>query len=189
MRNPVQTDHAPAAIGPYAQAVRVDNLLFTSGQIPLRPDGTLLEGDVRAQTEQVLKNLRAVLEAGGSSLANVVKCTCFLADMGDFAAMNEVYGTFFGDSPPARSAVEVARSTSGRKDRNRSSGEYRVNSSCPLPNPAARRPVPTSRTQQTQRLQLGVARTGRDVKARRQRTPEKTSAGFYGASRALLCQA
>ena len=109
MRKPIQTDKAPAAIGPYAQAIRVDNLLFTSGQIPLKPDGTLLEGDIRAQTEQVLKNLRAVLEAGGSSLTDVIKCTCFLADMNDFTAMNEVYGTFFSDNPPARSAVEVAR--------------------------------------------------------------------------------
>ena len=109
MRTPIHTDEAPAAIGPYSQAVRVDTLLFTSGQIPLKPDGTLLEGDIRAQTEQVLKNLQAVLKAGGSSLADVIKCTCFLADMNDFAAMNEVYGTFFSDSPPARSAVEVAR--------------------------------------------------------------------------------
>ena len=109
MRKPIQTDEAPAAIGPYSQAVRIDNLLFTSGQIPLKPDGTMLEGDIWAQTEQVLKNLRAVLEAGGSSLPQVIKCTCFLADMNDFTAMNEVYGTFFSDNPPARSAVEVAR--------------------------------------------------------------------------------
>ena len=109
MRETVSTDRAPAAIGPYAQAVRVDNLLFTSGQIPLRPDGTLEEGDVRAQTRQVLTNLQAVLEAGGSSLAGVVKCTCFLLDMNDFAAMNEVYAEFFGSEPPARSAVQVAR--------------------------------------------------------------------------------
>ena len=109
MRKPVQTDQAPAAIGPYAQAVQVDGLLFTSGQIPLLPDGTLLEGDVRTQTEQVLKNLQAVLEAGGSSLGSVIKCTCFLADMNDFAVMNEVYGSFFSSEPPARSAVEVAR--------------------------------------------------------------------------------
>ena len=109
MRKPVQTDQAPAAIGPYAQAVQVDGLLFTSGQIPLLPDGTLLEGDVRAQTEQVLKNLQAVLEAGGSSLGSVIKCTCFLADMNDFAVMNEVYGSFFSSEPPARSTVEVAR--------------------------------------------------------------------------------
>ena len=105
----VSTDNAPAAIGPYAQAVKVDNLLFTSGQIPLKPDGTLQDGDIRAQTRQVLTNLRAVLEAGGSSLTNVVKCTCFLQDMNDFAAMNEVYAEFFGSEPPARSAVQVAR--------------------------------------------------------------------------------
>lgn len=109
MRETISTDRAPAAIGPYAQAVRVDNLVFTSGQIPLRPDGTLQEGDIRAQTEQVLKNLQAVLEAGGSSLTGVVKCTCFLADMNDFAAMNEVYAEFFEGDPPARSAVQVAR--------------------------------------------------------------------------------
>lgn len=109
MRETISTDAAPAAIGPYAQAIRVGDLLFTSGQIPLLPDGTLLDGDVRAQTEQVLKNLQAVLEAGGASLASVVKCTCFLADMNDFAVVNEVYGSFFSSDPPARSAVEVAR--------------------------------------------------------------------------------
>ena len=105
----ISTDKAPAAIGPYSQAVRVGDLLFTSGQIALLPSGELLEGDVAAQTEQVLKNLQAVLEAGGSSLANVVKCTCFLNDMADFSAVNEVYGRSFEDEPPARSAVEVAR--------------------------------------------------------------------------------
>ncbi len=109
MRETVHTDRAPAAVGPYSQAVRVGELLFTAGQIPLRPDGSLSGGDVREQTRQVMENLRAVLEAGGSSLAGVVKCTCFLADMNDFAAMNEVYGSFFPSDPPARSAVEVAR--------------------------------------------------------------------------------
>lgn len=109
MRETIATDKAPAAIGPYAQAIRVGNLIFTSGQIPLTPDGTLVEGDIRAQTEQVLLNLRAVLEAGGSSLEQIVKTTCFLADMNDFVTMNEVYGNFFGSTPPARSTVEVAR--------------------------------------------------------------------------------
>jgi 2-iminobutanoate/2-iminopropanoate deaminase len=108
-RATISTQEAPSAIGPYSQAVRAGQLLFTSGQIPLRPDGTLVEGDVRAQTRQVMENLRAVLEAGGSSLAQVVKCTCFLADMNDFAAVNQVYGEFFGNEPPARSAVQVAR--------------------------------------------------------------------------------
>ena len=105
----VSTDNAPAAIGPYSQAVRVGDLLFTSGQIALLPSGELLEGDVAAQTEQVMKNLQAVLEAGGSSLANAVKCTCFLKNMADFSTVNEVYGRFFESEPPARSAVEVAR--------------------------------------------------------------------------------
>lgn len=109
MRETVSSENAPAAIGPYAQAIRVGTLLFTSGQIPLRPDGSLVEGDIRAQTEQVLTNLSAVLEAGGSGLEHAVKCTCFLADMNDFAAMNEVYSQFFSSNPPARSAVEVAR--------------------------------------------------------------------------------
>ena len=105
----ISTDNAPAAIGPYSQAVCVNDLLFTSGQIALLPNGELLEGDVAAQTEQVMKNLQAVLEAGGSSLTNVVKCTCFLKDMADFGTVNEVYGRFFDTEPPARSAVEVAR--------------------------------------------------------------------------------
>lgn len=105
----VQTDTAPAAIGPYSQAVKVGDMLFTSGQIPLLLSGELLEGDIHAQTRQVLSNLQAVLEAAGSSLEQVVKCTCFLSDMNNFAAMNSVYGEFFSDNPPARSAVEVAR--------------------------------------------------------------------------------
>lgn len=108
-RTVIHTDAAPAAVGPYSQAVRAGELLFTAGQIPLKPDGTLVEGDVRAQTRQVLENLAAVLAAGGSSPQGVVKCTCFLADMNDFAAMNEVYAEFFGSEPPARSAVQVAR--------------------------------------------------------------------------------
>jgi 2-iminobutanoate/2-iminopropanoate deaminase len=109
MRHIVNTDAAPAAVGPYSQAVRVGDLLFTAGQIPLTPDGTLVDGDIREQTRQVMENLRAVLEAGGSSLERAVKCTCFLADMNDFAAVNEVYGSYFAAEPPARSAVQVAR--------------------------------------------------------------------------------
>ncbi|MEM7736512.1 MAG: RidA family protein [Deinococcota bacterium] len=108
-KTPIHTDQAPAAIGPYSQAIQVGNMLFTSGQIPLLPDGSLLEGDIQAQTRQVLTNLQAVLEAVGTSFDNVVKCTCFLSDMNNFAAMNSVYGEFAGDTPPARSAVEVAR--------------------------------------------------------------------------------
>lgn len=108
-RTVVSTDAAPAAIGPYSQAVRMGDLLFTSGQIPLTPDGTLVEGDVRAQATQVMENLGAVLAAGGSTFDEVVKCTVFLADMDDFAVVNEVYGGYFGEAPPARSAVQVAR--------------------------------------------------------------------------------
>jgi 2-iminobutanoate/2-iminopropanoate deaminase len=109
MRRTVHTDAAPAAVGPYSQAVRVGELLFTAGQIALRADGSMAEGGIREQTRQVMQNLEAVLAAGGSSLERVVKCTCFLADMDDFAAMNEVYGGFFAADPPARSAVQVAR--------------------------------------------------------------------------------
>lgn len=108
-RSTVATERAPAAIGPYSQAVKVGNLLFSSGQIPLRPDGTLVEGDIEVQTEQVMHNIQAVVEAAGSSLAQVIKCTCFLKDIGDYPKMNEVYGRFFQSDPPARSAVEVAR--------------------------------------------------------------------------------
>jgi len=109
MRDIVSTSNAPAAIGPYSQAVGIGGLLFTSGQIPLLPDGSLVAGDIEAQTRQVLANLAAVLEAGGSSLDQVVKCTVFLADMNDFAAVNAVYAEAFPSEPPARSAVEVAR--------------------------------------------------------------------------------
>jgi 2-iminobutanoate/2-iminopropanoate deaminase len=105
----VSTKNAPAAVGPYSQAIRTGNMVFTAGQIALDPaTGKMLEDDITIQTEQVLKNLTAVLEAAGSSLENVVKCTVFLQDMGEFAAMNAVYGKFFSENPPARSAVEVA---------------------------------------------------------------------------------
>jgi len=109
MRTHVRTDRAPAAIGPYAQAVQAGSLLFTSGQVALRPDGSFVDGDVRAQTEQVMANLRAVLEAAGTGFEHVVKATCFLRDMNDFAAFNEVYARSFPNDPPARSTVQVAR--------------------------------------------------------------------------------
>jgi len=106
----VQTDKAPAAIGPYSQAVKAGGFVFLSGQVALDPaSGQVVEGDVRAQTERVMKNLQAVLAAAGSSLAAVVKATVFLADMNDFAAMNEVYGRFFSSDPPARATVQAAR--------------------------------------------------------------------------------
>lgn len=106
----VQTDHAPAAIGPYSQAIIANGLVFTAGQIPLDPrTGQLVDGDVAAQTERVLLNLKAVLEAAGSSLSDVVKTNVFLRDMNDFAGMNGVYEKFFGSTRPARSTVQAGR--------------------------------------------------------------------------------
>ena len=107
----ILTQKAPAPIGPYSQAIVVNGMfLYTAGQIPLDPStNALVEGDIKAQTRQVLKNLEEILRAGGASLASVVKTTVFLKDMNDFAAMNEVYAEAFGGSAPARSAVEVAR--------------------------------------------------------------------------------
>lgn len=105
----IQTPNAPAAIGPYSQAMVVGDLLFTSGQIPLRADGTLLEGDITAQTTQVLANLKAVIEAAGAGLNKVVKTTVFLKNLDDFVAMNKVYGDTFGTHTPARSTVQVAK--------------------------------------------------------------------------------
>ena len=110
MREVIATDHAPQAIGPYSQAIRAQGLIFTSGQVGLDPaTAQIVEGGIAAQTERVLKNLAAVLQASGSSLEKVVRCTVFLKNIGDFAAMNEVYGRYFKQSPPARSTVEVAR--------------------------------------------------------------------------------
>ena len=105
----VHTDHAPAAVGPYSQANIVGNLVFTAGQIPLVPEtGKMLDGDVAAQADLALKNLKAVLEAAGSSLENVVKATVFLNDINDFATVNGVYAKYFTRDFPARSAVQVA---------------------------------------------------------------------------------
>ncbi len=110
MRQIVQTKQAPDAIGPYSQAVTANGLVFTSGQIPIDPaTGQFVSGGITEQTQQVLKNLAAVLEAAGSSLQQVIKTTVYLADMQDFVAMNEVYATFFGAEPPARSTVQAAR--------------------------------------------------------------------------------
>lgn len=106
----IATDKAPAAIGPYVQATKIANMVYTSGQIPLIPETMqLVEGDVKVQAEQVLKNLNAILEAAGASLDTVVKTTCFLKDMNDFVAFNEVYAQYFKNTAPARSCVEVAR--------------------------------------------------------------------------------
>ena len=97
----VATQQAPQAIGPYSQAIRLGNLLFTAGQIPLDPSsGKLVEGDIEQQTERVMRNLQAILEAAGSSLDQVVKTTCFLADLDDFQRFNQIYGQFFTNQPP-----------------------------------------------------------------------------------------
>ncbi len=103
----IATTNAPQAIGPYSQAICSGNLIFTSGQIALQSDGSFLEGDVTVQARQVLLNLSAVLEAGGSKLSNVIKTTIFLADMEDFQKVNSVYGEFFNEHKPARSTVAV----------------------------------------------------------------------------------
>jgi len=110
MRDVISTEQAPKAIGPYSQAIRAAGLIFTSGQIAIDPaTQQVIAGDVAAQTDRVLKNLAAILHASGSSLDKVLRSTVFLKNMGDFAAMNEVYGRYFTQTPPARSTVEVAR--------------------------------------------------------------------------------
>jgi 2-iminobutanoate/2-iminopropanoate deaminase len=106
----ISTDKAPKAIGPYSQAVRAGGFLFTAGQIALDPaSGQIVEGDVAQQTARVMENLRAIVEAAGSSLEGAVKATVYLKDMSDFSAMNEVYARYFSANPPARSTVEAAR--------------------------------------------------------------------------------
>ncbi len=108
--NRVHTDNAPAAVGPYSQAIVANGMIFTAGQVALVPGtGALIEGGIREQTEQVLRNLQAVLQAGGSRLDLVIKTTVYLQSMDDFAAMNDVYTRFFGDHKPARSTVAVSR--------------------------------------------------------------------------------
>ncbi len=108
-REVVQTDNAPKAIGPYEQGIKANGFIYTAGQIPIDPKtGNFIEGGITAQTRQVLENLKAVLEAGGSSLDRVVKATVFLKNMADFAAMNDVYAQYLGGAKPARSTVAVA---------------------------------------------------------------------------------
>ncbi|WML46438.1 RidA family protein [Neobacillus sp. PS3-40] len=109
MMKAVQTKLAPAAIGPYSQGIIVNNLFYSSGQIPLTIDGNMIEGDIKKQTRQVFQNLEAVLSAAGSSFDQVVKATVFIKDMNEFAAVNEIYGEYFVTHKPARSCVEVAR--------------------------------------------------------------------------------
>ncbi|CAM4375029.1 endoribonuclease L-PSP [Bacillus manliponensis] len=105
----VQTNAAPQAIGPYSQGIIVNNMFYSSGQIPLTPSGELVTGDVTEQTEQVFQNLKAVLEEAGASFDTVVKATVFLKDLNDFDAVNAVYGTYFAEHKPARSCVQVAK--------------------------------------------------------------------------------
>ena len=109
-RNAVHSDDAPKAIGPYSQAIKAGNLVFCSGQIPLDPKTGEMVGasDVREQARQVMRNLNAVLVAGGASMANVVKTTIYLKDLADFGAVNEIYGAHFKEAPPARATVQVA---------------------------------------------------------------------------------
>ena len=114
MRRIIGTEKAPKAIGPYSQAVRAGNLLFCSGQIPLDPaTGKMVSGGIEAQTERALKNLEAVLSAGGAMFASVVKTTVYLADLADFPAMNAVYGKFFPKDPPARATIQAAKLPAG----------------------------------------------------------------------------
>jgi 2-iminobutanoate/2-iminopropanoate deaminase len=109
MKKVIHTDQAPKALGPYSQAIKAGNMVFTSGQVAINPaTGKLVEGDIKSQTRQVMENLKAVLAAAGADLAQVVKSTVFLADINDFAAFNEVYGSYFSAQPPARSTFQVA---------------------------------------------------------------------------------
>jgi 2-iminobutanoate/2-iminopropanoate deaminase len=106
----IQTDKAPKAIGPYSQAIQAGNMIFLSGQIPIDPKtGELTGGDIRQQTQQVLENIKGLLESQGLGMGDVIKVTIFLKDMGNFNQVNEVYATYFSSSPPARSTVEVAK--------------------------------------------------------------------------------
>ncbi|WP_428607188.1 RidA family protein [Sedimenticola sp.] len=109
MMNAIQTREAPAAIGPYCQAMQIEGLVYTSGQIPLTAAGELVQGDIQVQARQVFKNLRAVLAEAGTSLDRVIKTTVFLQDLNDFGQLNAVYAEEFGDHKPARSTIQVAR--------------------------------------------------------------------------------
>jgi len=110
MKKVISTDRGPSAIGPYSQAIVANGLIFVSGQIPLDPaSGKVVDGDIRTQTTRVMENLKGVLEAAGGTMDRIVKTTVYLKDIGEFAAMNETYGSYFPSNPPARATVEVAR--------------------------------------------------------------------------------
>ncbi|MDZ5254522.1 RidA family protein [Clostridium sp. LIBA-8841] len=109
MKKIINTEHAPAAIGPYSQGIIVGDLIYTSGQLPLNPETKVLETEIKAATKQSLENCKAILENAGASIDKVFKTTVFVKDLNDFAAVNEVYGTYFNENPPARSCVQVAK--------------------------------------------------------------------------------
>jgi 2-iminobutanoate/2-iminopropanoate deaminase len=110
MKKIISTDKAPAAIGPYSQAIQFSGLLFVSGQIAIDPKtGEFVEGGIEAQTEQALENVKAIIEEAGMTLKNVLKCSCFLKNMDNFATFNSIYDRYFGENPPARETIEVAR--------------------------------------------------------------------------------
>jgi 2-iminobutanoate/2-iminopropanoate deaminase len=110
MKKLISTDQAPAAIGPYSQAIQFSGLLFVSGQIAIDPKtGEFVEGGIEAQTEQALENVKAIIEEAGMTLKNVLKCSCFLKNMDNFATFNSIYDRYFGENPPARETIEVAR--------------------------------------------------------------------------------
>ena len=133
-RKTIETDQAPAAIGPYSQAVAVNGMLYVSGQIPLDPStGEIVDGGLSVQTTRVLENLKAVIEAGGSSMTDVVKVTIYLTDMSEFATVNEIYGSYFSAPFPARACVEVSSPAKRSRGRNGCHCAIRLNGKC-LPN-------------------------------------------------------
>ncbi len=109
MKKVINTEKAPAAIGPYSQGIEIQNLVYTSGQLPLNPETKVLETEIKAATKQSLENCKAILEKSGTGFDKVIKTTVFVKDLNDFAAVNEVYGTYFNENPPARSCVQVAK--------------------------------------------------------------------------------
>ena len=109
MKKVINTEKAPAAIGPYSQGIEIQNLVYTSGQLPLNPETKVLETEIKAATKQSLENCKAILEKAGTGFDKVIKTTVFVKDLNDFAAVNEVYGTYFNENPPARSCIQIAK--------------------------------------------------------------------------------
>jgi len=115
MKQIISTNKAPQAIGPYSQAIKTDNLIFCSGQIPLCADGTLVEGNIEEQTKQVINNLQSILKAANSGLDKIVKVTIYLIDLNDFQTVNQIYGSYFTQNPPARATIQVSALPKGAK--------------------------------------------------------------------------